>query len=169
MMFLVCPISNLITEGDNQNLSLKSEKAFFGDKRFWIPLYTFNFLETMTWIWALIIWSDKVNIDLYWFQLKPTTTFETFMFTFTCGYFAGVNAINGHELLHKKEWYNKTLGTWCYTKFMYSHFLDEHIKGHHKRVATPEDPASAKKDQSVYSFIFQSFLGSHVEVWNREC
>jgi alkane 1-monooxygenase len=168
MMFLACPISNYLLPEDNQNLSAKSEKAFFNDKRFWIPLYVFNFLETMTWIWALIVYSDKVNINMYWFQLRPTTFYEHFIFTFTMGYFCGVNAINGHELLHKKEWYNKYLGTWCYTKFMYSHFLDEHIKGHHKFVATPEDPATAHKNENVYHFIVRSAIGSHTNTWARE-
>ena len=56
----------------------------------------------------------------------------------------------GHELLHKKEAYNKVIGTWAYTKFMYSHFLDEHIKGHHKTLGTPEDPATSRKNETVY-------------------
>lgn len=80
---------------------------------------------------------------MYWFQLKPTSTFDYIMFSIVFGYFSAINIINGHELLHKKEWYNKLIGTWPYTKFMYSHFLDEHIKGHHRAVSTPEDPATA--------------------------
>lgn len=71
--------------------------------------------------------------------------------------------------MHKKEAYNKIIGTWSYTKFMYSHFLDEHIKGHHKAVATPEDPATARLNESVYHFIPRSVIGSHVNVWQREC
>lgn len=84
------------------------------------------------------------------------------------GYFAAVNTVNGHELLHKKEWYNKVLGTWSYTKFCYSHFFDEHIKGHHKGVATPEDPATSQKGESVYRFIIKSFVGSHTHCIYRE-
>lgn len=169
MMYLSCPLSNYVMPEDNMNLNIKSEKAFLNDKRFWLPLYAFNIAETITWLWALIVFSDKVNIDMYWFQLKPTTNFEYFMFTFTMGYFCGLNAINGHELLHKKEWYNKYSGTWCYTKFMYSHFLDEHIKGHHKNVATVEDPATSLKNESVYHFIIRSCVGSHTHTWDREC
>ena len=90
------------------------------------------------------------------------------MFTFTWGYFAALNAINGHELLHKKEWFNKYFGTWAYTKFMYSHFLDEHIKGHHKAVSTPEDPATAQKNESLYHFLPKSIIGGVRNVWNRE-
>jgi len=56
----------------------------------------------------------------------------------------------GHELLHKKEAYNKVIGTWAYTKLMYSHFFDEHIKGHHKTLGTPEDPATSRKNETVY-------------------
>lgn len=91
------------------------------------------------------------------------------LFTFQWGYFCGLNAIGGHELLHKKETYNKIIGTWSYTKFMYSHFLDEHLKGHHKAVGTREDPATARLNESVYSFMLRSAFGSHINVWQREC
>jgi hypothetical protein len=168
LLYMACPISNFIGEGDNTNLSIKSEKAFLNDKRFWYPLWAYNIAETITWIWALIVMSDQVSIDHYWFQMKPQTTFQYFMFTFTWGYFAALNAINGHELLHKKEWFNKYFGTWAYTKFMYSHFLDEHIKGHHKMVSTPGDPATAWKNETVYHFLYKSVTGGVRNVWNRE-
>jgi alkane 1-monooxygenase len=79
-----------------------------------------------------------------------------------------LNAIGGHELIHKKEWYNKAIGTWAYTKFMYTHFLDEHIKGHHKHIATPEDPATARKNESLWTFLFRSSLGQITKTWKRE-
>jgi alkane 1-monooxygenase len=87
------------------------------------------------------------------------------LFSMVWGFFCGLNAIGGHELLHKKEMINKVAGTWTYTKFFYSHFLDEHIKGHHKTVATLEDPATARKNESVWAFIPRSFFGSHWNCW----
>ena len=57
-LYLACPISNFVSEGDNTNLSIKSEKAFLNDKRFWYPLWAYNTAETITWIWALIVMSD---------------------------------------------------------------------------------------------------------------
>ena len=84
------------------------------------------------------------------------------------GIFAGLSGIVGHELLHKKEAINKIIGTWSYTKFMYSHFLDEHIRGHHKTLGTPIDPATAYKNQTLYSFFIQSIVGSHISVWKME-
>lgn len=148
VLFMACPLCNLFLPEDNANLSRHSEKAYLHDKRFWIPQYAIAFMETIVWIWALILMSDQVSIESSLFSVKPTTSFEYFMFTFVFGYFTGINIVVGHELLHKKEWYNKAIGTWCYTKFMSSHFIDEHIKGHHKRIATPEDSATSRKNES---------------------
>lgn len=128
----------------------------------------FNALETLTWIWALIVMSDQVNIDYHWFQLKPQTYGQYFLFVFHWGMFCGFNAIGGHELLHKRETYNKVLGTWAYTKFFYTHFLDEHVQGHHKSIGTPDDPATALKNESLYAFIVRSVVGSHTKSWKRE-
>ena len=37
----------------------------------------------------------------------------------------------GHELIHHRDRLNKTIGTWVFTKFFYSHFMDEHVMNHH--------------------------------------
>lgn len=70
--------------------------------------------------------------------------------------------------MHKRETVNKLAGTWAYTKFMYSHFLDEHLQGHHKGVATLEDPATARRNESLYAFIPRSVIGGHLNTWKRE-
>jgi len=167
-IYLGCPLSSLLSRKDNQNLSPQSEKVFQRDRRFWIPLYTFNLLETLTWIWALVLLSDQVTIEHPIFKHKPTTNLQYFLFTFHFGYQLGVNLIGGHELLHKKEPINKFLGTWPYTKFFYSHFLDEHVHGHHRHIATFEDPATARLNESIYHFIPRSYFGSHIKTWQRE-
>jgi hypothetical protein len=127
LMFLMCPIITFAAQEDNQNLSQKFERAYLNDKRFWLPLYCYNILETITWVWALIVMSDDVSINLAWFQVKPETNGQYFLFCLQFGLFSGLNAIGGHELLHKRETINKLAGTWTYTKFMCSHFLDEHL------------------------------------------
>ncbi|MEL0214543.1 MAG: hypothetical protein VW948_02040, partial [Burkholderiaceae bacterium] len=43
---------------------------------------------------------------------------------------------------------------------LYGHFCIEHVKGHHVRVATPNDPATAKRGQSLYGFFLQSISGT---------
>ena len=48
------------------------------------------------------------------------------------------------------------------------HFYSEHLYGHHKYVATPEDPATAKYNQSLYEFIPRTLACSFKNSWNRE-
>jgi alkane 1-monooxygenase len=45
------------------------------------------------------------------------------------------------------------------------HFFIEHNKGHHKRVATPEDPSSARYGETVYAFYFRSIVNSYRSAW----
>ena len=46
------------------------------------------------------------------------------------------------------------------------HFFIEHNKGHHKHVATPDDPSTAKFKQSVYAFWVQTFIGTYLSAWH---
>jgi len=89
-------------------------------------------------------------------------------FNFQWSFFCGFAAVAGHELIHKKEWYNKGIGTLAYAKFFYTHFFDEHVKGHHRYVATPEDPATSRRNEPFYTFIFRSVYGSHKNTWDRD-
>lgn len=54
------------------------------------------------------------------------------------------------------------------SKLLYMHFTYEHIWGHHRKVATPEDLASASKGANIFSFIKRSFLGSYKSVYKME-
>lgn len=81
---------------------------------------------------------------------------------------AGVNGLAGHELIHRKEPLNKGLGMFTFSKIFYSHFLLEHSAGHHRNVATPEDSATARKDETFYAFALRSAIGGHINTFNRE-
>jgi alkane 1-monooxygenase len=51
---------------------------------------------------------------------------------------------------------------------MWSQFLDEHLKGHHKHVSTLVDPATSRKNEMVFAFIARSMYGSVTNVWGYE-
>jgi alkane 1-monooxygenase len=48
---------------------------------------------------------------------------------------------------------------------LYMHFFIEHNKGHHKHVATPHDPSTAKYNQSLYAFWPQTLIGTYLSAW----
>ena len=48
---------------------------------------------------------------------------------------------------------------------LYMHFFIEHNYGHHLRVATPEDGATARYNQTVYGFWFTSVTRQYASAW----
>jgi len=100
--------------------------------------------------------------------LDSKTNFQAFMFLVSFAHAGGLNAVVGHELLHRRETVHKVFGTLAYSVMLYSHFFVEHIRGHHKHVATPRDPASSNLNESLWSFLPRSMGGSYLSVWNYE-
>jgi len=47
----------------------------------------------------------------------------------------------------------------------YGHFWIEHNRGHHRDVATPEDPASARMGESIYRFARREIPGAFRRAW----
>ena len=51
---------------------------------------------------------------------------------------------------------------------LYMHFFIEHNRGHHKNVSTPEDPASSRRGEMLYTFVLRSVWGSYWGAWDLE-
>lgn len=80
-----------------------------------------------------------------------------------CGVF-GINV--GHELGHRVNVFEQTLAKALLLTSLYMHFFTEHNKGHHKRVATPEDPSSARFGEMIYLFYFRTIIFSYLSAWH---
>ncbi|MFF9142157.1 alkane 1-monooxygenase [Streptomyces albogriseolus] len=88
--------------------------------------------------------------------------------TFSIGVVAGIAINTAHELGHKKESVERWLSKIALAQTLYGHFFIEHNRGHHVRVATPEDPASARLGESFYRFLPRTVLGSLQSGWELE-
>ena len=76
------------------------------------------------------------------------------------------NGINvGHELGHRKSIIARTCSKILYLPSQYMHFYIEHNFGHHINVATPEDPATARYKQTLYSFWVTSVIRTYISAW----
>lgn len=65
-----------------------------------------------------------------------------------------------HELIHHKDKRMRLIGNLLLSLVNFTHYSVEHVFAHHKNVATPEDPATAKKNEWIYTYFFRSyFLG----------
>jgi alkane 1-monooxygenase len=86
----------------------------------------------------------------------------------TVGMVSGVAINTAHELGHKRASLERWLSRVALAQSGYGHFFIEHNRGHHVRVATPEDPASSRLGESFYRFLPRTVLGSLRSAWELE-
>ncbi|MEL6836104.1 MAG: alkane 1-monooxygenase [Bacteroidota bacterium] len=110
-------------------------------------------------------------IGLFIYKLN-TETYSSSEFTgqiLSVGIVLGTCGINvGHELGHRSNKWDQRISKLLLLPELYQHFFIEHNRGHHKNVATPLDPASARKGELLYTFWFRSLWGSYKSAWALE-
>ena len=75
----------------------------------------------------------------------------------------------GHELTHRKRnKFDMFVGNWLLALTWDCSFAIEHVYGHHKYLATNEDPATAKRGQNPYAFILRATYMAHRNAWQIE-
>lgn len=80
----------------------------------------------------------------------------------------GIGITVAHELGHRASRLDRVLARMLLVSVGYGHFHVEHNRGHHVRVATPDDPASAPRGMHVYRFILRSVTGGFLHAWRLE-
>ena len=126
------------------------------------PYYRNITLALVPMLWASFLFSAWFigTQDLSWLQII-ITSFSTALI---CGF--GLNL--GHELGHKKNKTDRTLAKIVLALGAYGHFFIEHNKGHHRDVATKEDPASSQMGETIYTFVFREIPGAFFRAWELE-
>jgi len=77
------------------------------------------------------------------------------------GLFMGqVSNSNAHELIHRASRHLRRAGALVFTSHLFGHHTTAHPAVHHRFVATPDDPNSARLGESVYGFAARAWLGS---------
>jgi len=97
------------------------------------------------------------------------TKFELVGKIFAMGICCGVIGINlGHELGHRFGKFDRFMAKSLLLSSMYMHFIIEHNRGHHNRVATDEDPATARRGEILYFFWIRSIVFGYISAWKLE-
>lgn len=100
---------------------------------------------------------------------QPLALWEIIGLTLSMGMMVGTIGINvAHELGHRSKAIEQAMAELLLTTALYTHFIIEHNRGHHKTVATPEDPASARFGESLYAFWWRSIIGQYRHAWDIE-
>lgn len=154
--WMLIPLTELLLKPSTENLSA-AEKDLARNN----PMYD--------WMLYLIVPIQYGALVFFLFTLS-TQVVDTFTFIgricsmgMLCGTF-GINV--GHELGHRKNRFDRFLANALLATSLYMHFYIEHNKGHHKNVATPEDPSSARRNEIIYLFWFRTIVYSYLSAWN---
>lgn len=153
--FGVIPILELIFPVDTTNLS--SEEI---DSKLKRRVFDWLLYLNLPIVYGLVLYGL--------FEVTSTSlkTYELIGMILSVGIVLGVNGINvGHELGHRQQTNERFLGKALLLPSIYMHFYIEHNHGHHLHAATPEDPATARFNQSVYSFWFTSITRQYTSAW----
>ena len=90
-------------------------------------------------------------------------------FVVSLGFTGGIMAINvGHELIHRNNKTERFLGGLLLASVCYGVFKVEHVRGHHLRVGTADDPATARLNETVYGFVPRAIIGTYIHGWKIE-
>lgn len=153
--FVCIPVLELIFPIDTGNLN---------------PNQIDNKLKQKLFDWLLYLNLPIVfGLVIYGLSIVSTQALETYEFVglvVSVGIVLGVNGINvAHELGHRQSTNERFIGKALLLPSFYMHFYIEHNFGHHLHAATPEDPATARYNQSVYSFWFTSTIRQYFKAW----
>ena len=110
---------------------------------------------------ALIAWGASV--------VGTLETWQALGLTLSIGLITGAQGITiAHELGHKRSALERGLARLLLVTVCYGHFTVEHNRGHHVRVATPDDPASARYGESFWAFLPRTLWGSLRHAWKLD-
>ena len=153
--FLAIPLLETLLPQDNSNLK-PADRATDGiNPVFDLMLYV-NLIIVYGLIWFVgEVYSSSSSFSLEWVGVA-----------FSLGIVLGTNGINvGHELGHRQKSWERFLGKMLLLPSFYMHFYIEHNFGHHQNAATPDDPATAKINQTLYSFWITSVVRQYINSW----
>jgi alkane 1-monooxygenase len=156
-VFGVIPLIDLVIGIDPNNPPDEVLERLENDRFYRWVTYAFIPLQYVAFVWTAWLLSrpqydvvDKVGMAL------------------TVGMVAGIAINTAHELGHKKENHERWFARICLAQTAYGHFYIEHNRGHHVRVATPEDPASSKMGENIWRFLPRTMGGSLKSAWRLE-
>lgn len=158
LVFGVMPLVDYFMGRDPKNPDPVQEDRLWHDFRFSLPLFAY-----------LPVQAAVVGFGAYWYATQPLLPYEQVGLVLGSGIATGGIGITvAHELCHRTNRWSKMSGFFLLTLVSYTHFGIEHVVGHHFRVATPEDPTTARLGENAYWFVARSIIGSFLSVFGFE-
>jgi alkane 1-monooxygenase len=157
LVFGIFPLLDLAIGMDARNPPDSVIKWLEGDRYYRWCTYLYLPIQYAGLAFACWLWSNG--------QLS---TIDSIGLALTVAMVSGIAINTAHELGHKRASIERWLSRVALAQSGYGHFFIEHNRGHHVRVATPEDPASSRLGESFYAFLPRTVIGSLRSAWELE-
>ena len=157
VFFGLVPLLEMAFQPDAKNLDERERELAANDKYYDFLLYMMLPIQ-----WGFLFY--------FFFTISETTvTLDLAGKIVSMGIMCGVIGINlGHELGHRLSKVEQLIGEVLLLSSLENHFLPYHNRGHHHNVGTPNDPATARKNELLFIFWFRSQIGSYFQAWQIE-
>lgn len=117
------------------------------------PEETLFWYQLVTLVWPPIQFLTLFGILAFTAQANHLVLWEKLALFFGVGVVTGTVGINfSHELMHQRNNLERWLGDILLSMVLYSHFRSEHLLVHHRYVATPRDPVTARYNEGFHRF-----------------
>jgi alkane 1-monooxygenase len=157
----IVPAIDLLVGLDRSNPPDDVIEALEGDRYYrWIT-YLFLPIQYAGFVGAFYLLTHPATVG-------GLSTVDKVGLAISIGCIGGIGINTAHELGHKRESHERWLSKIALAQVAYGHFYIEHNRGHHVRVATPEDPASSRLGESFYQFWPRTVMGSFRSAWRLE-
>jgi alkane 1-monooxygenase len=157
--FLLIPLIDQWLGVDTENVAEAYATSVGEEFYYRFVTYVWTYVQIAFVIWGCyIVTTGKLTNAFEWIGFVVSFALVT----------GGIGITVAHELGHKKSRLERTYGKLLLMTVSYMHFYIEHNRGHHVTVATPEDPATAHKDESFYRFWIRSVFDGYAHAWKHE-
>jgi len=166
LLFVLLPLLDLRFGADGQNPPDEVMERLENDKYYRYCTYAFIPFQFASVVFGAYLFTAD---NLSWLGYDgPLGWIGKVGVALSVGVLGGVGINTAHEMGHKKDSLERWLSKVTLAQTFYGHFFIEHNRGHHVRVATPEDPASARMGESLWAFLQRSVWGSLRSSWALE-
>ena len=163
-VFVLIPLFDMIAGLDPNNPPDELIEALEEDRYYRWVTYAFIPAQIVGFVWGAYLLGGGTLPGIP----EALTVFEKIGLATGLGMVAGIGINTAHELGHKKEEHERWFARVALAQTFYGHFYIEHNRGHHARVATPEDPASGRLGETVWEFMPRTVWGSLTSAWGLE-
>ncbi|WP_433561318.1 alkane 1-monooxygenase [Nocardia sp. CA-151230] len=166
LVYGLLPVLDRFFGPDGQNPPDEVMEYLENDRYYRYCVYTYIPFQLLSLTVACYLWTAG---DLSWLGIDGGLgVVSKIGLALSMGVMGGVGINTAHELGHKKDELERWLSKITLAQTFYGHFYIEHNRGHHVRVATPEDPASARFAETFWGFLPRSVWGSLRSSWELE-